>query len=340
MASIHPDVLGQLDPTFVKFFQDTSGVHVATHKIPLEEIRKDPHKFASRWSLNAVEQGFDRVQDYQVPTKDGTTTITARAYSPDPETAGPGPYSVHVNFHGGGFVFGDLTNDAEYCLHVRDTLPLVVVDVDYRKCPDVKFGTSIEDAWSAIQWVHANSAKLNTNSASLSIGGISAGAQCASICAHLARDAGLSLRLAILAVPPAAAHYKYSSPQDSPFPSFAEYANAPMLGWERIQYFIPYVYPTDQIDELRKAVPAFWFSALEAPNCAGICDTFVVTAGCDPLRDEGEAYARKLVEAGVKVTIRRYPGVPHPFMHMTKVLQQAVDYEADCIALLKQAHGI
>ncbi|CAK7212872.1 hypothetical protein SBRCBS47491_001611 [Sporothrix bragantina] len=329
MAAVHPDVLPKLDPTFVKFFQDTSGVHVATHKVPLEEIRKDPHKFASRWSLNALEKGIERVQDYQVPTKDGTTAITVRAYSPDPATAGPGPYPVHVNFHGGGFVFGDLTNDAEYCLHVRDTLPMVVVDVDYRKCPGM-----------ASFAVRDNASKLNTKSSSISIGGISAGAQCALICSHLARDANIPLRLAILAVPPGDLHYRYKTPEESPYPSFSEYANAPMLNWDRIQYFIPHVYPEDQRAELERTVPGYWFAALEAPNCAGICDTFVVTAGCDPLRDEGEAYARKLVEAGVRVTIRRYPGVPHPFMHMTKVLQQARDYENDCVALLKQAHGL
>ncbi|KAL1889736.1 hypothetical protein Sste5346_008722 [Sporothrix stenoceras] len=339
MAAIDPEVLPKLDPNFVKFFQDTSGVHVATHKVSLDEIRKDPHKFASRWSLNAVEKGIERVQDLQIPTKDGAE-ITIRVYSPDPKTAGPGPHPVHVNFHGGGFVFGDLTNDAEYCLHVRDTLPLVVVDVDYRKCPDVKFGTSIKDAWDAIKWVHANASQINTRPDSLSIGGISAGAQCATICAHLARDAGLLLKLAILAVPPGDMHFRYKSASESPYPSFSEFANAPMLGWERIQYFIPHVYPENEREELLRTVPAYWFKPVDAPNFAGLCPTFVVTAGCDPLRDEGEAYARKLVEAGVRVTTRRYLGVPHPFMHMTKVLQQAVDYEADCVALLKQAHDL
>ena len=72
-------------------------------------------------------------------------------------------------------------------------------------------------------------------------------------------------------------------------------------------------------------------------NLRGVCDTFVATAECDPLRDEGEAYGQKLVEAGVRVTMRRYNGVPHPFMHMM-LIKKAQMYAADICSELRQVH--
>ncbi|EFX04579.1 hypercellular protein [Grosmannia clavigera kw1407] len=323
---IKPDIRPKLDPAFVKFYEETLATKPALHQIPLEQIRSDPRKYAARWALDALREGYERVKDWDVATTD-EATIKARSYHPDPEKAGPGPYPVHVNYHGGGYMFGDLTNDAEWCLHIRDDLPLVIVDVAYRLCPEVNYGHNIEDAWSALLWVRDNGKRLNINPGSVSIGGLSAGAQFAAILQHRARDIKLPLKLAILAVPPMAPHSEYRSAEDSPFPSFAEFAEGPVLSWELIKYFNQCTFPEKLLQSLRQTLPEYYFSPLAAPNFRGICDTFIATAGCDPLRDEGEAYGRKLIEGGSKVTIKRYAGVPHTFLHMTSILQQSVDYE-------------
>lgn len=154
---------------------------------------------------------------------------------------------------------------------------------------------------------------------------------------QLARDADLPLKLAALSVPSTHTRKGIAKPEDSPFPSLAENALAPCLNWKRVQFFAA-VAQKSMTDEAWEALPLFKRSPIEATSLAGICDTFIATAGCDPLRDEGEAYGHKLVEAGVKVTVRRYKGVPHPWMHMAGV-KKADLYMDDLVGALIAAHG-
>lgn len=147
----------------------------------------------------------------------------------------------------------------------------------------------------------------------------------------------LTICLAILAVPCTAYHGGLTKPSDSPFASFVENENAPCLDWKRIAYFRTHYSPkTDQERAAFNARPAMYRSPIEG-DLAGVCDTFVITASCDPLRDEGELYARKLVEAGVRTTLRRYTGVPHPFMHMVPI-KKAEMYLDDICGELRRVH--
>lgn len=129
-----------------------------------------------------------------------------------------------------------------------------------------------------------------------------------------------------------------TNPEDSPFPSMAENALAPCLNWKRVSFFAAVAEKSMKEGEW-EALPRFWRSPIEADSLDGICDTFIATAGCDPLRDEGEAYGQKLVEAGVKVTMRRYTGVPHPWMHMVGIKKAKMYIDDVCLAL-KSAHGL
>lgn len=140
-------------------------------------------------------------------------------------------------------------------------------------------------------------------------------------------------------MPPSSHALSYNDPQDSPFPSFREFHNGPVLPWASIRWFGSIAQPADKMDELRATWPDWWFVPLRAPNCGGLCPTFIRTGECDPLRDEGEAYGRKLVEAGVKVTMKRYLGSVHTFMAFEELAAKK-EFDADAIAALKEAHGV
>ncbi|KAJ5958218.1 uncharacterized protein N7479_005368 [Penicillium vulpinum] len=185
-----------------------------------------------------------------------------------------------------------------------------------------------------------NAFTLDINPLSVSIGGISAGAHLACVLQHRARDANIALKLLIAAVPPLADHDQYEKPTDSPWPSFSEFSHIPMLNWERMSFFKQQAFPTEKLANIRHMYPAWWISPLRAPNFANLCDTFIATAECDILRDEGEAYGKKLIEAGNRVTFRRYLKVPHSFMYMTSVLPQAEQYQEDVFNALRVGHGL
>lgn len=110
------------------------------------------------------------------------------------------------------------------------------------------------------------------------------------------------------------------------------------MGWERIKYFMSIAAPKTEEEKAEiDARPTFFKSPIDG-NVRGVCNTFIITAECDPLRDEAEAYGRKLIEQGVLVTTRRYTGVPHPFMEL-RTINKAKLYIDDVAAELKKAHG-
>lgn len=168
---------------------------------------------------------------------------------------------------------------------------------------------------------------------------MSAGAHITLILQHLARDAGISLKLCMPSVTPSAEGFFYEFYTESPFPSFHEFYRSPILPWARIQWFGKYCMPQDKHKELQAMWPDWWFSPLKARKWNGLCDTYLRTAECDLLRDEGEAYGMKLVAGGNKVTFKRYLGSPHTFMYLACMKQKHV-YDEDSIAALKAAHGV
>lgn len=148
----------------------------------------------------------------------------------------------------------------------------------------------------------------------------------------------MPLRLCLPTVPPSAEGLLYKDYTESPFPSFHEFAHGPILAWSRIKFFGQHAFPGNQHERIRAAWPEWWISPLKADHWHGLCDTFLRTAEVDPLRDEGEAYARKLVEGGNLVTVKRYIGAPHIFMYM-EWFERKKEFDRDTIAALKIAHA-
>lgn len=178
--------------------------------------------------------------------------------------------------------------------------------LDLTRRPEHRFGKNIEDSWAALEWVQKNAAELNVKPESMSVSGISAGGHLAAVMQHMARDAGIKTKLAILSVPTTDYTTYFPFPADSkPTASAARLINAPYLTASRLAYFQKNVFPPEHQDFILSELPVFWRTPLHAPNFKDVCETYIATAEVDPLCDEGEAYGRKVLEAGGKVTFRR-----------------------------------
>ncbi|CAG9982835.1 unnamed protein product [Clonostachys byssicola] len=335
-SPIHPSMIPRLDQDFIEYYNAYIAVKPVTHQVSMEDVRKYPKLYAASWAKDFTFEPF--VNDIEIPGPDGNI-IKARCYTPDPRTSpyGDGPYPIHINVHGGGFIFGDLTGDAELCMLVRDRVGIMVLDIDYRLSPEHVWYKGHADVWAAFKWVREQGKTINANIDSISMGGISAGGQITAVCQQLARNEGYQLKLALLAVPSVDEFISLKQPSDSPYPSYQENALSPCLSWKRIAYCGEVINSAlhKDGDVVR---PEFWHSPIRG-DLGGLCRTFIATADCDPLRDEGEAYGTKLAASGVHVTMRRYMGVPHPFMHML-LISKGQEYVKDICAQLKIAHSL
>jgi len=320
---IHPDMLDRLDPTFVQLYNK----HVANtpnRPIDLAFLRSKYSVLYSYGTGPAPDVG--RIYDAKLPADDGTE-LDIRVYEPSSN----GPWPVHIDFHGGGWGLGDLDTEAHICKHICHKANVVVIDVAYRLVPENAFPAGIKDSFAAIKYIHSNGArKFNIKPDSISLGGVSAGANIALACAHWSRDAGIPLRLIAAGTPTIDDLAQYSSAAESPFKSMQENEFAPTLNWARLAWFDKLKWSSlseDPAIAKQQREQIGWVkNLLDAPNFRDLAKTVIYTAGADPLRDEGEAYAMKLVESGVEVVMKRFPGVPHPFMHMDGALWQASQF--------------
>ncbi|KAF7530933.1 hypothetical protein G7054_g9373 [Neopestalotiopsis clavispora] len=273
---IHPDFVDRLDQDFIDFYNSTLGRTTPDNSAPLEEVRKQRAKIHSQKARKYAHTAF--IQDVKLEAPDGFP-FTVRLYKPDPRTSpyGAGPYPVHVNFHGGGFTFGDLNSDAKICMQIRTRVGIMVADVDYRLRPEHAMGRGHDDCWAAVQYMHSHGAQVNARQDSISIGGISAGGQIAAVVQQLARDAAIPLKFAFLGVPVTASHSHYQKASDSEFPSFVENEFAPCLNWARIMFYRENSDMKDAaaaLDAEAAALPEFYSSPLSG-DLRGICPTFI-----------------------------------------------------------------
>jgi acetyl esterase len=215
-----------------------------------------------------------------------------------------------VFFHGGGFVIGNLDSHDVVCRKLADEGRLIVIAVDYRLAPEHKFPAGVEDVVTATKWVADNARRLGIDASRLSVGGDSAGGNLAAVVAISARDGnGPAIAGQVLIYPGtdfAMTHPSHREPETSILLTHS------VIRWFRDNYLNG---PAD-VDDWR-ASPA------RVKSLTGLPPAYVLTAGADPLRDEGDEYAKRLKEAGVPVTYRSFPGQFHGFFTMGRLLQQA-----------------
>jgi len=263
---------------------------------------------AARFVSNPEPPELQSVQPLEIPAPHGS--IPARVYTPLKlrETKGLAPCLVF--FHGGGFVIGNLDSHDVVCRKLADEGQLIVIAVDYRLAPEHKFPAGVEDVVTATKWVADNARQLGIDASRLSVGGDSAGGNLAAVVAITARDGnGPTIAGQVLIYPGtdfAMTHPSHSEPETSILLTHS------VIRWFRDNY----LNGAADVDDWR-ASPA------RIKSLAGLPPAYVLTAGADPLRDEGDEYAKRLKEAGVPVTYRTYPGQFHGFFTMGKLLQQA-----------------
>lgn len=227
--------------------------------------------------------------------------LAARLYVPESLRGSTGPDPLLVYFHGGGWVVGDLDSHDAVCRVLAEEAGVRVLSVDYRLAPESPFPAAPDDCAAAYRWVVAHAAELGADRDRLAVGGDSAGGNLAALTALVAAREGLPLALQLL-VYPATDHTQ----QTESLRLFGEGFFLTREGMEEARRL--YLGDHDPTD------PAA--SPLYAEVPAGLAPAYVVTAGFDPLRDEGEAYARKLAEAGVHVKLERVPGQIHGFFNL------------------------
>lgn len=304
-----------LDPTMAMILQETPELPDMADMTP---------QAARDWvnqMHEAAGEGVD-VPNARVIDRIVANDIPVRLYYPSEAS----PLPLLVFYHGGGWVIGDLTGRDLLCRKLANQAQCAVMSVDYRLAPEHPYPAPLDDCYAATVWAIEHATEIGIDPSRVAIGGESAGGNLAACVAiKAAQQQGPELAFQLLIYPVTAANF------DSP--SYIENAEGYMLTrasmyWFWDQYLLD---PSKRDDPL--------VSPLCAEDLSGLPPAHIITAEFDPLRDEGEAYAKKLANHGVDVTVTRYDGVIHGFLGMSDILPPAQTALTECCTQLQNALG-
>jgi acetyl esterase len=287
-----------------------------------EEVRVT---YMAMAGMGAVPPNPPEVQDRTIPGPAGE--IPVRVYRPVGAATSVGAETLPVVLfvHGGGWVIGSVDTHDALCQQLAAQVSAMVVSVDYRLAPEHPFPTGLEDSLAATAWVSEHAADLGADATRLAVAGDSAGGNMSAVICRRARDAG---------GPPIVFQLLIYPPTDltNSYPSHKQNGQGYLLTSEMIDWFTGH-YLGD--GDCRNPD----VSPLYAQNLSGLPPALVITAEYDPLRDEGEAYAERLRDAGVDVRLVRYDGMVHGFLQMNGVVLGAATAIADAAGALREALG-
>lgn len=248
-----------------------------------------------------------------IEVKGAASPLAARVYR-----MGSAISPTVVFFHGGGWVAGDLETHDRQARWLAIETGAVVISVDYRRPPEVCFPGAFEDAFAALRDVFARIAEFGGDQRRLSVAGDSAGGNLAATTAIACRDEGIDLAGQLLVYPVTDVVGNYADPRENArYPSRSENAEGYFLSRAVMEWFTShYLDDTGQGSDWR-------VSPLRANSLAGLAPAVVCTAWFDPLRDEGDAYARALQAAGVPVKHHTGPGLIHGYFGMGEACEAA-----------------
>lgn len=250
----------------------------------------------AQWTAPDQREPVAHVENRSIPGEVGD--IPLRMYVPQ----GSGPFPVLVYFHSGGGVIGDLDSDDALCRRLTNLAECLVVSVGYRLAPEYRFPVGQEECYTATQWVATHASSLNGIPARVAVGGLSAGAHLAAVVAHMARDrGGPALVFQLLLAP-------MTDFRLPPTPSLEKYGEGYLLTRGDMLWFKNHMLEHEEDKFNPLASPSL------ASSLAGLPPALIITAECDPLRDDGEQYGERLKEAGVHVMIVRRAGAIHGFI--------------------------
>ncbi|MGI8552278.1 MAG: alpha/beta hydrolase [Dehalococcoidia bacterium] len=271
--------------------------------------------------LGGPPEPLPKVEDRMIPGPAGE--IPVRIYTPE----GTGPFPVLVYFHGGGWVIGSIETHDAAVRALAKAAGCIAVSVDYRLAPEHKFPTAAEDGYAATRWVAENAASFGGDPARIAVAGDSAGGNLSAVVALMARDRrGPHLVYQALIYPVTDHSYETAS--------YRENAEGYLLTKSSMVWFWDH-YLNNEADGRNP-----YASPLQATDLHSLPPALVVTAEFDPLRDEGEAYARRLHEAGVPVIQRRYDGLIHGSFQMAGVLEQGARMLHETATALRTAFAV
>ena len=270
-----------------------------------------------------VREKMHRIHPTQVPrcavVQEVTLGGVAAAWVDTPESVGSTRVLLHV--HGGAFVSTGVEHYIPYAARLSRPFAARAVVFGYRLAPEHRYPAAAEDCWAATKWVAENAAALDVDPKRIAIGGDSAGGNLTAVVALLARDRrGPPLRFQLLIYPVTDADFTRAS--------YRENAEGYLLTTPAMQWFWSHYVPDPAQRQEAYASP------LRAKDLAGLPPAFVITAEYDPLRDEGEAYAKRLQAAGVPTRLQRYDGAIHGFFAMgvlAAVARAAIDDAAAAV---------
>ena len=298
------DVDGQvLDPHLALILALERRLHGADREAGVEERRAGMRKASAIAAGTPVPVGATR--DLEVDGAVGP--LRARHYAPTQPDGKP----LLVFFHGGGWVVGDVDTHDQPCRILTRYADLHVLSVEYRLAPEHPYPAPVEDAVAAWEWAVKHADDLGADGSRIAVGGDSAGGNLAAVVAQHARDTKTTAPVAQLLLYPGT-----DASRDRPSKNlFAEgyFLTRVQMDW----YWDTYSEGRDRTDPR--------LSPLCAETLAGLAPALVTTAAFDPLRDEGEAYAAALREAGVPTVLRRAPGLVHGYFSMTGVHRPSLD---------------
>ncbi len=289
------------------------------------EARANLEQLASVVPVELREQVL-HVEDRVVPGPRGNIPLRIYRPSDDPELP------VLVWFHGGGFVTGSIETHDGILRPVANAAGCIVVSVDYGLAPEVPFPGGVEDCWIATQWVAAHAGDFGGDATRIAVGGDSAGGNLAAVIALEAKASGgpdLVFQLLLYPV----------TTYDPESPSIKENATGYFLEESDMIWFSGHYFGSEQHAIALHEAGEWRAYPLIAPDLTGLPPALVATAEFDPLRDQGEDYARRLAASGVNTRLQRYEGMFHGFFGMQRVLDTSQVLFDDVVTALRHAFG-
>ena len=271
----------------------------AAETLPLDAARK---ALLRQSRLVGGSQPIGEVREVEVPGASGP--IDARLYVPRSQVGSARQDSPLLFFvHGGGMMYCDLDSHDPLCRFLAERADVRVLSIDYRLAPEHPFPAAVDDCWAAYQWVSENAERFGVDPSRIAVGGDSAGGYLSAVTALSAAEAGVPCAFQLLLYP--------VTNMADPSESRRMFGDGFFLTTEFIDRATT-SYLSDDDDRRDARVSLMYTEKIPSD----LAPAFVATAGFDPLRDEGEAFARLLADAGVPVQMKRYPGLIHGFANM------------------------
>jgi acetyl esterase len=313
MGSRTMDPKAQIVGEFVK------SIRVPGFFPPLPELRQQLRVMVSL--MDEPAPALPRIENIRIPGPAGE--IPARVYAPSAATT---PRPAVAYFHGGGWVQGDLETHHGLCARLSKHAGVLVVAVDYRLAPEHKFPAAVEDCLAAYRWLRTKGRDVGADISRVAVAGDSAGGNLSAVVSQLAASSGVPAPTCQVLIYPAVDFSLETS-------SHRELTDGHVIPRDRILWYMEQYLKSDADKSDLRASP------LRAPSLEGQPPAMIVTAGFDPLRDEGRAYGDRLREAGVDVVYREYPGQIHAFVSLTKAIPQGMACTLEIAQYLRQRLG-